>query len=208
MPLARLIVLKPLAAFGGVVLGLLFLAGASYPQRFIIAAVIPAVLYFIPDLLVRDKGKKRQQRIAEQLPDTLDQLLISVEAGLGFESAMSRVAAKGTGPLAEELSRTLQDLQVGRPRREAYQALADRSTIRELRGFIRAIIQADIYGIGIARVLRVQAKEMRLKRRQRAEEKAMKIPVKILFPLMFFILPVLFIVVMGPAVLGIIAQFS
>lgn len=136
----------------------------------------------------------------------LDQLLISVEAGLGFEAGMARVAAGSKGALAEEMGRTLQEMQVGRSRREAYQAMADRSSVQDLKAFIRAVVQADLYGIGIARVLRTQAGQMRIKRRQRAEEKAMKLPVKILFPLLLFIFPTLFIVILGPAVINIVSS--
>jgi tight adherence protein C len=135
-------------------------------------------------------------------------MLISVQAGLGFEAAMARTAQNGTGPLADEMTRTLQDMQVGRSRKEAYLAMSDRVDVPDLRSFIRAIVQADAYGIAIAKVLKVQAHEMRTKRRQRAEEHAMKIPVKILFPLIFFIFPTLFIILLGPAVMNIIAAFS
>jgi tight adherence protein C len=138
----------------------------------------------------------------------VDQLLISVEAGLGFESAMARAGGYGGGALAQELMRTLQDIQVGRPRQEAYEALAQRSSVEDLRSFVRAIVQADKYGIGIAKVLRTQAKQARTKRRQRAEEKAMKLPVKVLFPLLLCIFPVLFIVLLGPAMINIFEAFT
>lgn len=121
---------------------------------------------------------------------------------------MARAAANGKGPMAQELMRTLQDLQVGRPRRDAYQALAQRSSVNELKSFVGAIVQADKYGIGIAKVLRAQAKQSRVRRRQRAEEKAMKLPVKVLFPLMVFIFPVMFIVILGPAVINLMATFG
>jgi tight adherence protein C len=134
-------------------------------------------------------------------------MLISVEAGLGFESAMARAAQNGKGPLAAELARTLQDMQVGRSRKEAYLAMAERVSVPDVRSFVRAVVQADTYGIAIANVLRTQAKQMRVKRRQRAEEKAMKLPIKVLFPLMFCILPVLFIVIIGPAVINVMKNF-
>ena len=121
---------------------------------------------------------------------------------------MARSAQNGTGPLADEFSRTLQDMQVGRARKDAYLSFAARVDSPDLRSFIRAVVQADTYGIAIAKVLKEQAQEMRTKRRQRAEEHAMKIPVKILFPLIFCIFPTLFIILLGPAVLGIIAAFS
>jgi tight adherence protein C len=135
-------------------------------------------------------------------------MLISVQAGLGFETAMGRAGENGRGPLADELIRTLQDIQVGRSRKEAYLALSERVDVPDVRSFIRSVVQADTYGIAIAGVLKAQAKDMRVKRRQRAEEHAMKMPVKMLFPLIFFILPTLFIILLGPAVLQIIAVFS
>jgi len=133
---------------------------------------------------------------------------IAVDAGLGFDSAMLRVARNGKGVLAGELIRTLQDLQVGQTRRVAYLGLAERCGVPELRRFIRAVVQAEEYGIALAVVLSTQAKEMRLERRQRAERKAMELPVKITFPLILFILPVLLIVILGPAVLSIMQVFG
>ena len=190
------------------VLGLFFVMADPSPTRILLTTVVVIVCHFVPDLLLRSKGQERQAKIALELPDTLDQMTIAVEAGLGFEAAMMRAAKNGSGPFAEELIRTLQDMQFGQSRREAYLALADRSTVVDLRRFLRAVIQADAYGIAVADVLRTQASEMRLKRRQRAEEKAMKIPVKVIFPLMLCILPALFIVLLGPAVLDIMKAFS
>ena len=158
--------------------------------------------------MIYNRGIKRQQTIELELPNTLDQMLIAVEAGLGFEAAMARTAENGKGPLAEEFMRTLQDIQVGRSRGEAYQAMAARSTVQDLKSFVRAVVQADKYGIGLATVLRTQANQMRVKRRQRAEEKAMKIPVKVIFPLILFIFPVLFIVIMGPAAIRLMDAFG
>lgn len=207
-PLARLVVAKPLLAVIAASLGILLLsAGPSGPLLALVILLV-AVAYFIPDLLLYSRGIERQAAIGLDLPDTLDQMLIAVEAGLGFEASMSRAGQNGKGPLAEELVRTLQDMRVGMSRREAYQLLAERTAVPDLRAFIRAVVQADIYGISISAVLRTQAKEMRMKRRQRAEEKAMKIPVKVLFPLMLFILPVLFIAVLGPTVITVIPDFK
>ena len=203
MPLEKLIIAKPILALVGAVLAILLFRTAPTLQNVGIGIVISALGYFLPDLLVYNKGIKRQQVIQLELPNTLDQMLISVEAGLGFEAAMARASQYGEGPLAQELTRTLQDMQVGRPRQEAYQAMADRSSVAELRSFVRAVVQADKYGIGLAKVLRTQAKQSRVKRRQRAEEKAMKLPVKVLFPLLMFIFPVLFIVLLAPAVINI-----
>lgn len=190
------------------VLGLLFVSADPTSVRILMTGTVVVVCIFVPDLLLRSKGQERQAKIGLELPDTLDQMTIAVEAGLGFESAMMRAAKNGTGPFAQELIRTLQDMQVGQSRKEAYLALADRTTVVELRRFLRAVIQADEYGIAVADVLRTQASEMRLKRRQRAEEKAMKIPVKVIFPLMLCILPALFIVLLGPAVLDMMKAFS
>lgn len=208
MPLDKLIVSKPLLALAGALLGIMLISKSPTPQNIGMGLLITALLYFVPDLLIYNKGVKRQQVIELELPNTLDQMLISVEAGLGFEAAMARAGAYGDGPLALELRRTLQDMQVGRPRQESYESLAARSSVQDLKSFVRAVIQADKYGIGIANVLRVQAKQARVKRRQRAEEKAMKLPVKVLFPLLVFIFPVLFIVLLGPAVINIMAIFT
>ncbi|KQR82925.1 secretion system protein [Arthrobacter sp. Leaf337] len=203
MPLEKLIIAKPVLALVGAVLGILMFRNSPSLQNVGIGIFITVLAYFVPDLLVYNKGIKRQEAIMLELPNTLDQMLISVEAGLGFEAAMGRAAEYGDGPLAQELMRTLQDMQVGRPRQEAYQAMADRSSVSDLRSFVRAVVQADKYGIGLAKVLRTQAKQARVKRRQRAEEKAMKLPVKVLFPLLVFIFPVLFIVLLGPAAINI-----
>ncbi|WP_372698882.1 type II secretion system F family protein [Arthrobacter sp. JSM 101049] len=207
MPLDRLLALKPGLALCGAVIAVLFALNPA-PIMKLLAVGLFVVSYFLPDLLLVSQGQKRQQELQLELPNTLDQMLISVEAGLGFEGAVARAGENGKGPMAEELIRTLQDMQVGRSRREAYTALTRRTNVPELRSFVQAVVQADTYGIAISQVLRVQAKVMRVKRRQRAEEKAMKLPVKILFPLLFFIFPVLFIAILGPAVINAIAQFS
>ncbi|GAA1773576.1 type II secretion system F family protein [Kocuria aegyptia] len=206
-PLSRLLAAKPLLAGVGVILGLLLLAGNASGRMLALAIVVTAVAYFVPDLLLYSRGIERQRAIGLELPDTLDQMLIAVEAGLGFESAMSRAGENGKGPLAEELQRTLGDMRVGVPRKDAYLALEERTNVPDLRNFTRAVVQADAYGISVSSVLRTQAAEMRVKRKQRAEEQAMKIPVKITIPLMLLILPVLFIAIMGPVVLTVMEQF-
>lgn len=198
-PLRRVVTAKILLALTAAVLGILYVGGAPGGRSVLLAVALTAIAYFVPDLLVYSKGTERQAAIALELPDTLDQMTIAVEAGLGFDSAMARAGQNGKGPLSAEMVRTLQDMQLGMARREAYSALLSRTNAPDLRKFVNAIVQADRYGISISSVLRVQASEMRMKRRQRAEEKAMQIPVKVLFPLMVCILPVLFIVVLGPA---------
>lgn len=207
-PLERLLAVKPLLGLGVGTLALFHLLAEPSPVRLAILLGAVALGYFAPDLLLRSRAQKRRDAIQLELPNALDQMLISVQAGLGFEAAMARAAQNGRGPLADEFIRTLQDIQVGRSRKEAYLSMSDRVDVPDLRSFIRSIVQADAYGIAIAKVLKAQAQEMRLKRRQRAEEHAMKIPVKILFPLIFFIFPTLFIILLGPAVMSIIATFS
>jgi tight adherence protein C len=171
------------------------------------AAVAGAVGFFLPDILLYNAGIKRQEKIQKALPDALDMLTVCVEAGLGFDAALAQVARNTTGPLAAEVSRVLQEIQIGKSRSQALRALADRTTVPELRSFVSALVQAGELGITIADVLREQAKEMRLRRRQRAEEKAQKVPVKILFPLVFCLFPSMFIVIIGPGVISIIHVF-
>ena len=207
-PLAKVVAGKLVLAAVSIGLGLLMMGKAPGVLTFALVVVVTMVAYFIPELLLYSRGQERQQAIQLELADTLDQMTIAVEAGLGFESAMARAGKNGKGPLAEELVRTLQDIGVGQPRRDAYLALADRTQVQDLGRFVRAVVQADQYGVSIADVLRTQAHEMRLKRRQRAEEKAMQIPVKVIFPLILFILPTLFIVLLGPAVMDIVDAFS
>lgn len=207
-PLERILVTKLVLTAGFVGVGFLLVAQSPSPRMLLLAVFIAVLAWATPELLLLGKGQERRQAIQEKLPDMMDQLTIAVEAGLGFEAALAHVARHGSGPLSEELIRTLQDIQVGRPRRQAYSDLAERTGVQDLGRFVRALNQAEANGISIARVLSTQAREMRIKRRQRAEEKAMKIPVKVVFPLILFILPVLFIVIMGPAVIHIIDAFS
>jgi tight adherence protein C len=165
----------------------------------VMAVGAPVIGWFAPDGLLGGRADRRQKAIRQALPDTLDQVTISVEAGLGFEAALARTARSGEGPLAEELLRTLQDVQAGMSRAEAMKRLVDRTDVDELRHFVLAIVQAESYGVPIAQVLRVQSHELRVKRRQQAEERAQKLPVKILFPVVLCILPTMFIVLLGPA---------
>jgi tight adherence protein C len=163
--------------------------------------------YFAPNYYIYQKGHDRSEQMQKDLPDALDLMTISVEAGLAFDAALSRVAKSTDGPLAMEFARVLQEMNIGRGRTEAMRALGDRTHIPELKSFVTAMVQADAFGIPIGQVLRIQSVEMRTKRRQRAEEKAQKVPVKILFPLMFCILPCLFVVVMGPGVITMMNSF-
>lgn len=198
-PLDRTLAAKMLATIVSVPVSLMaFSTGNTMAVAY--GLVLPALAYFGPDYLLHLKAKQRQRQIRLLLPDTLDQITVCVEAGLGFEAAMARAAITGTGPLAEELSRTLQDVQLGVPRADALRRMGERNSVDELRRFVQAILQAEAHGVPIARVLRIQSTELRDKRRQAAEEKAMKVSIKMLFPLVFCILPTIFIVILGPAV--------
>ena len=190
----------------GIIAPLVFGAGLLVTVG--VAVVLGILGYFAPDLWLYQLAYDRAESIQRTLPDALDMLTISVEAGLGFDAALSQVARNTDGPLADEFFRVLQEMQIGLGRQEAFRALAERSNVADLRNFVTAMIQADVFGIPIANVLRVQAREMRIKRMQRAEEQAQKVPVKILFPLIFCILPVLFVVVIGPAAITIIRNFT
>jgi tight adherence protein C len=207
-PVERVLTAKLVLVAVAAGLGTLLLSARPTALLVAVVVAVTATAYVVPELLLTSRGQERQRAIGLELADTLDQMTIAVEAGLGFESALARAGRTGTGPLAEELVRTLQDIAVGQPRREAYLALAERTGVPDLRRFIRAVVQADVYGVSIADVLRTQAAEMRLKRRQRAEEKAMQIPVKVIFPLILCILPTLFIVLLGPAAMDIAASFG
>jgi tight adherence protein C len=167
-----------------------------------VAVLLCPLGYFAPDLALYQIAYNRNERIRRDLPDSMDLLTISVEAGLPFDAALSQVARNTRGPLADELFRVLQEMQIGLGRTDALRAVAERTNVPELRGFVTAMVQADTFGIPVASVLRVQARDLRVKRSQRAEEIAQKVPVKILFPLVFCILPALFIVVMGPAAIS------
>ena len=198
-PLERVLAGKLILGVAAFLVGIVLFADGLSTKSALFWVGLTALGYFGPDLVLRGRGAQRQKEIARELPDTLDQMTIAVEAGLGFESAMARAGRTGTGPLAEELVRTLQEMQVGVARPTAMRNLSGRTDVSDLRRFTFAVIQAERYGIPIADVLKTQAAELRLKRRQRAEERAMKIPVKIIFPLVLCILPTLFIIIMGPA---------
>lgn len=177
-------------------------------QGIVLAPILGIVGYYAPEWILRSQSSKRQHSIQLALPDSLDLMSITVEAGLGFDAAVERVAQRMGGPLGEELYRVVQEMRLGKSRSEALRDLGNRSNVAELRSFTLAMIQADIFGIAIGQVLKVQAREMRIKRRQRAEEQAQKVPVKIVVPLIFCIFPALFVVILGPAGITIMDQFA
>lgn len=188
---------------GLLTLGLLgALAGLRSPELLVVAGGLGAVIgFFLPDLLLHNSGQKRQDRIPRALPDALDMLTICVEAGLGFDAALAQVARYTDGPLAAEFARALQEMQIGKSRTEALRSMAERTTAPEFRAFISAMVQSAELGIPVARVLREQAKEMRVRRRQRAEEQAQKVPVKITFPLILCLFPALLVIIIGPGII-------
>jgi tight adherence protein C len=206
----RIIAFKVLGLGAGFVIGLAVPLLLGFGPLTTIATTIGlAVLgYFSPNIALYQAAYNRRERLRRELPDSLDLLTISVEAGLAFDAALSQVARNTEGPLADEFFRVLQEMQIGLGRSEAMRALGERTDLPELRSFVTAMVQADAFGIPIAQVLRIQAREMRVKRRQHAEEQAQKVPVKILFPLIFCILPALFVVILGPAVIQLYHSFS
>jgi tight adherence protein C len=173
---------------------------------FVVAASVAG--YMAPNFYLYQKAYDRSAKMQRALPDAIDLLTISVESGLGFDAAVAQVARNTEGPLAEEFARMLQEMQIGRGRSEALRSLAERSNLPDLRSFVSAMVQADAFGIPVGQVLRVQSSEIRVKKRQWAEEQAQKVPVKILVPLIFCILPTLFIAVLGPAGISIMDNFS
>ena len=172
------------------------------------AAALGIVGYLVPDIMLNAWKNERQNKILKDLPDILDMLSVSVEAGLGFDAALQRVVEKIKGPLSEEFRQALNEIKLGKPRREALKDLAARVEVDDVSTFISSLIQADQLGVSIANVLRVQADQVREKRRQRAEEKAQKAPIKILIPLVFFIFPAIFVILLGPALIQFVDAFK
>ena len=200
----RVVSLKVIGAISLTVVGLAvsFLLGTGFAPRVVLVLGGAALGFFVPDLFLYQRSHDRAERIQRGLPDAVDLLTISVESGLGFDAALQQVARNTEGPLAGEFSRVLREMQLGQGRAEALRGLGERSDVPDLKSFIGAMTQADAFGIPVGQVLRTQSGEMRVKRRQRAETKAQQVPVKITIPLIFFILPALFMAVMGPAVIS------
>jgi tight adherence protein C len=197
----RVVSLKILLTFVALSLTVMvcFLLGAGV-LRSLAAVVVAGLLgWFAPSMIVYQMAYNRSAQILKDLPDALDLLTISVEAGLGFDAALAQVARNTDGPLAAEFFRVLQEMQIGTGRMDALRGLGERTDVGDLQSFVAAMVQADSYGVPVANVLRVQSDEIRLKRSQRAEEAAQKVPVKILFPLIFGVMPALFVVIIGPA---------
>jgi tight adherence protein C len=210
MSVDRIVSLKVMAAvvlaFCGLAYAMLISAG---PLVYLALGAGGAGIGFLaPDLYLYQKAYERSEEIRRTLADAVDLLTISVEAGLGFDAALQQVSRNTAGPLAEEFSRVLREMQLGKGRSDSLRALSDRTNVDDLKAFVGSMVQADAFGISIAQVLRVQSGEMRIKRRQHAEKRAQQVPVKIMIPLILCVLPCLMTVVMGPAIINVIRQFG
>lgn len=189
-------------------LGIAVLLGLEQPM-FLLAVVGGGVFgYLLPQMVLGNKVKKRKKKILLSMPSALDLLTISVEAGLSFDAALTRVSEKYQNPLTAEITQVLNEIRLGRPRVEALEDMARRCKVEELTNFVQAVVQSEQLGVGIANVLRIQSEEIRRRRRQRAEEQGQKAPLKMLFPMVGCIFPTLFIVLLGPAVVEVAHQLG
>jgi tight adherence protein C len=195
-------IVVPIVAGGGIFL-LTIATELSGFMRLLAVAIFAGAGWYAPEWIVRSRAKERQHAIQFALADSLDLMSITVEAGLAFDAALSRVARNVKGPLGQELYRVVQEMQLGKSRADALRDMADRTSVSDLRSFLAAMVQADAFGIPIVRVLKVQSREIRIRRRQAAEEMAQKLPVKIVFPVVLTIFPALFVVLLGPAAIQI-----
>jgi tight adherence protein C len=204
----RVMAFKIIGLVGGLVLGFAVASatGLSGVVTILVAGLFTFAGFIAPDSIVNGRVEDRQRQILRTLSDTLDLLTISVEAGLSLNASISQVVQNVPGVLSQEFARMLQEIQLGVPRSDAFRHLAERTDVDELNAFALAMIQADVFGVSIAGVLRTQAETLRIKRRQRAEAKAQQIPVKIVFPLILCVLPSLFVVIVGPGAIRIVTS--
>lgn len=209
---AQFVAIKVLATTTTLLLaGMVFLplvAPAHRGQAFVIAACATVLAFRLPDFWLSRTIEERRRALQRQLPDALDLLCISVEAGLGFDGAVQKVAEKFRDPIATEFSTYLAETRIGRPRADALRNLARRAGIADMQAFTAAVIQADQLGVSLTKVLRAQSESMRVKRKQRVQERAMQIPVKMLIPMVIFIFPTIFVVLLGPAIIQVIQALS
>jgi tight adherence protein C len=202
--------IKGAGVAGSVFFGLLLASTGLLPvgNGLIFALIGAGIAFIAPDFAVGRMIRTRRQNMLVQLPEVLDLLCVSVEAGLGFDAAMARITERSTGPLLEELSIVLHEMRIGESRVQALKNFSDRLDMAETTSFARSIIQAEQLGMSLARILKVQAQDSRQKRQMWAEEKAMKAPIKMLFPTVIFIFPAMFIVILGPAMLQLMKLFK
>ena len=193
---------------GGILFGMILMSSSSGSSGLLFVLVGGVGGFILPSFFVSSKARRRQSRVSSDLPDALDLLAVSVEAGMGFDGAVQKLTEHMQGPLIEEFELALGEIRIGENRSDALKKMADRVAAPEMAAFVRAIIQADQLGISLGRILRVQATDARLKRQAAAEERAMKAPIKMLFPLVIFIFPAMFIVILGPAFLNLGKLFS
>jgi tight adherence protein C len=200
--------LKSALAIGGLGAGILAAVGAAGLLGAGFAAVIVALVgYWLPDFAVSTRARKRREQVRSELPDALDLLAVSVEAGLGFDGAIGKLTDHMRGPLIDEFGLALSEMRVGESRADALRGMSERVPAPELEAFVRAVIQADQLGMSLGRILRVQAADARLRRQAAAEERAMKAPIKMLFPTALFIFPAMFLVILGPALISLSKVF-
>lgn len=199
--------LKALLALGLPVFIYLLNSGSWSPQLAISAVIALIVGWRFPEIQLQRNSRNRSAQLEKTFPDILDLLTVSVGAGLGFDGALAKVVEKSTGPVADEFKRVLQEIKMGKSRRDALRDFGDRSGVADIKTFTAAMIQADQLGINLGSTLKHQAEQMRRKRRQRVEEQAMKAPVKMLIPLIVFIFPSIFIILLGPALIQILENF-
>jgi tight adherence protein C len=200
---AQFVGVRGLAALllGGLLLVLTMLSTIGPLQRILLVLVMTLLGFMLPSIWLSRRIRRRQNEIVKTLPDAIDLLTISVEAGLPFDGAMQRVADKWNNEISRAFGRVLTEIRVGKSRRDALRDMSDRCEVPDVTSFVAALVQADQLGISIAKVLRIQSEQMRIKRRQRAEEKAHQAPVKMLIPMTFLIFPSIWIVIIGPAVI-------
>ncbi len=187
---------------------LLLRAGAELPKALLAVAAVVAIGFLLPNMILNGKIRDRQKSILKTMPDVMDLLTVSVEAGLGFDAALSKVVEKMPGVLSEEFQVLLSEIKVGKSRKDAMYQMADRIGVQDFRSFISAVVQADQLGVSLGRVLRIQSEQIRLNRRQRIQEKAMKAPIKMLIPMVVFIFPAIFIVLLGPTAINLMHMFA
>jgi tight adherence protein C len=201
---ASFLAIKGGGLIGGAVLATTVAAIGPAVAGIFLVPMLAAAGFKIPDVILSSKIRSRRDAIRSDLPDALDVLAVSVEAGLGFDGAVTKLTEHMTGPLVDEFSLLLSEVRIGESRQTALKSMATRVDAPELSAFVRAVVQADQLGISLGRILRVQAADSRLRRQSAAEEKAMKAPIKMMFPTVLFIFPAMFLVLLGPAVMNIL----